>query len=58
MISDAYAITDTNLILPKMADTDISIWYRCIPNDSCITVALTVRVCIVSACTIEFNSIW
>ena len=32
MVSDAYTITDTNLILPKMADTDISIWYWCIPN--------------------------
>ena len=42
MVSDAYtitksrlstlAITDTDPIPPKMADTDLSIWYRCIPN--------------------------
>ena len=32
MVSDAYSITNTDPILPKMADTDISIWYRCIPN--------------------------
>ena len=31
MVSDAYTITDTDLIPPKMADTDLSIWYRCIP---------------------------
>ena len=31
MISDAYTITDTNPIQPKMADTDLSIWYWCIP---------------------------
>jgi len=30
MVSDAYTITDTNPIPPKMADTDISIWYQCI----------------------------
>ena len=32
MVSDAYTITDTDPIPPKMADTDPSIWYRCIPN--------------------------
>ena len=35
MVSDAYTITDTDPIPPKMADTDLSIWYRCIPN-TCI----------------------
>ena len=33
MVSDAYTIADTNPILPKMADTDISIWYQCIPSE-------------------------
>ena len=32
MVSDAYTISDTDPIPPKMADTDISIWYRCVPN--------------------------
>ena len=32
MVSDAYTITDTDPIPPKMADTDLSIWYRCIPS--------------------------
>ena len=32
MVSDAYTITDTDPIPPKMADTNLSIWYRCIPN--------------------------
>ena len=32
MVSDTYTITDTDPILPKMADTDLSIWYRCIPT--------------------------
>ena len=30
MVSAAYTITDTDLIPPKMADTNISIWYQCI----------------------------
>ena len=33
MVSDAYTITDTDLIPPKMADTYISIRYWCIPTD-------------------------
>jgi len=32
MVSDAYPITDTDPIPPKIPDTDISIWYRCIPK--------------------------
>ena len=32
MVSDAYTITDIDPILLNMADTDISIWHRCIPN--------------------------
>ena len=32
MVSDAYTITDTDPIPPKMANTDISIWYRYIPT--------------------------
>ena len=32
MVSDAYTITDTDPIPPKMADADLSIWYRCIPS--------------------------
>jgi len=32
MVSDAYTITDTGPIPPKMADTDISTWYQCIPS--------------------------
>ena len=32
MVSDAYTVTDTDLIPPKMANNDISIWYWCIPN--------------------------
>ena len=32
MVLDTYTLTDTDLIPPKMADTDIGIWYRCIPN--------------------------
>ena len=31
MISDAYTITDTNPIPPKTANTNIIIWYQCIP---------------------------
>ena len=31
MVSDTYTITDTDPILPKMADTDLSIWYWYIP---------------------------
>ena len=33
MVSDAYTITDIDPIPPKMVDTDLSIWYRCIPNN-------------------------
>ena len=33
MVSDAYSITVIDPIPPKMADTDLSIWYRCIPNN-------------------------
>ena len=33
MVSDAYTIIDTNPIPPKMADTDIHIWYQCILID-------------------------
>ena len=32
MVLDAYIITNTDLMPPKMADTDLSIWYRCIPR--------------------------
>ena len=32
MVSDAYTTTDTDPIPPKMADTDLSIWYQCIPK--------------------------
>ena len=32
MVSDAYTITDTDPIPPKMANTDLSIWYQCIPS--------------------------
>ena len=35
MVSDAYTITDTDPIPPQMADTNLSIWYRCIPNVHC-----------------------
>ena len=31
MVLDAYTISDTGPIPPKMADTDLIIWYRCIP---------------------------
>ena len=33
-VSDAYTITNTDPMLPKMANTDISIWYQCIPNSN------------------------
>ena len=36
MVSDAYTITDTDPIPPKMANTDLSIWYRCIPKRTII----------------------
>ena len=32
MVLDAYTITDTD---PKWPDTNISIWYQCIPNELC-----------------------
>ena len=32
MVLDAYTITDTDPITPKMANTNISIWYLCIPS--------------------------
>ena len=32
MVSDAYTITNTDPIPTKIANTDLSIWYRCIPN--------------------------
>ena len=41
MVSDAYTTTDTDPIPPKMADTDLSIWYRCIPNNLDISLATT-----------------
>jgi len=32
MVSDTYTIIKTDPIPPKMANTDINIWYQCIPN--------------------------
>ena len=48
MVSDAYTIANTNVIPPKMADTDISNWYQCIPiND-------TVQLCASGIIKIKF----
>jgi len=32
MVTDVYTITDVDPILSRMADTNQSIWYRCIPT--------------------------
>jgi len=32
MVQDVYTITNNDLIPPKMADTNIDIWYWCISN--------------------------
>jgi len=41
MISDTFTLTDTDLMPPKMADININIWYRCIPNTHARTHART-----------------
>ena len=32
-LSDTYTIIDTDPMPPKMADTDMRIWYQCRPNN-------------------------
>ena len=51
MVSDAYTITDTDPIPTNIANTDLSIWYRCIPNG--IGDRLTIGTALVSV-----SSLW